>query len=65
MSMRRGNSQYFSPEKQVHLKTGDTEVGEEGLNGLLKRCAVHFSMLFMCIKIHLWSQRVIYFVRDL
>lgn len=44
--MHRENSQYFSPEKK-ELRTGDIELGEEGLNGLLKPCAEQFSVLFM------------------
>lgn len=47
--MHRENSHYFSPEKQEQLRTGDIELGEEGLNGLLKPCAEHFSML-LCNK---------------
>lgn len=47
MSMHRENSHYFSLEKQEQLRTGDIELGEEGLNGLLKPCAEHFSVLFM------------------
>lgn len=63
MSMRRENSQYFSPEKKEQLTTGDIELGEEGLNGLLKPCALFCAI--HVIKIYLWSQRVVGFVRDL
>lgn len=49
MSMHKENSQYFSPEKKEHLRIGDIDLGEEGLNGLLKPCAEPF-LCFLCYK---------------